>query len=259
MKKNFPYLLVTISPWPIISSFNLMNFLISIVVWINLKNYSILILTFSNLFMVFALWNRDIVRESTFMGGHTLIVKLMIKFSMVMFILSELFFFISFFWTFFHSSISPSIEINMVWPPKMIKVFEYTEIPLLNTLTLITSGFFVTLSHLSLVMSNLKKSLKTLFCTILMGVYFSMVQMVEYFNSSFCINDSVYGSIFFISTGFHGIHVLVGTMFLTVSLARMYSMHFSTIHHINYELSVWYWHFVDVIWLFLYSFYYVLI
>nr|YP_010892923.1 cytochrome c oxidase subunit III [Tetragonula iridipennis]WJQ22758.1 cytochrome c oxidase subunit III [Tetragonula iridipennis] len=259
MNKNFPYLLVTMSPWPIIISLNLMNFLISIVVWINFKNYSIVFLMFSNLLLAFTLWNRDIVRESTFMGGHTFIVKMMIKLSMGMFILSELFFFISFFWTFFHSSISPSIEINMAWPPKMIKVLNYTEIPLLNTLTLITSGFFVTLSHLNLVMNMLDKSLKTLFYTILMGLYFSVVQMLEYFNSGFCINDSVYGSIFFISTGFHGIHVLVGTVFLMVSFARMYSMHFSTIHHINYEMSVWYWHFVDVIWLFIYSFYYVLI
>nr|ACI25431.1 cytochrome c oxidase subunit III [Tetragonula pagdeni] len=259
MKKNFPYLLVTISPWPIIASFNLMNFLVSIVIWINLKEYSIVSFTLFNLSMVFALWNRDIIRESTFMGGHTLVVKMMIKFSMFMFILSELFFFISFFWTFFHSSISPSIEINMVWPPKMVQVFNYTEIPLLNTLTLITSGFFVTLSHLNLVMNKLSKSLATLFYTILMGMYFSLVQMLEYFNAGFCINDSVYGSIFFISTGFHGIHVLVGTMFLMVSLARMRMMHFSVIHHINYELSVWYWHFVDVIWLFLYFFYYVLI
>lgn len=259
MNKNFPYLLVTIRPWPIIISINLINFLIRIVVWINFKNYSVMLLTFVSLFMVFTLWNRDIVRERTFMGGHTLIVKIIIKFSIVMFILSELFFFISFFWTFFHRSISPSIEINIVWPPKIIEVLNYTEIPLLNTITLITSGFFVTLRHLNLVMGKLENRLKTLFYTILMGLYFSMVQILEYFNAGFCLNDRVYGSIFFISTGFHGIHVLVGTIFLIVSLARMYRMHFSTIHHINYELSVWYWHFVDAIWLFLYSFYYILI
>ncbi|KAF3419749.1 cytochrome c oxidase subunit 3 (mitochondrion) [Frieseomelitta varia] len=259
MKKNFPFFLVKISPWPIIMSLNLMNLFISIVLWINFKFLLLMIIMFMNLIMIKILWFRDIIRESTFMGYHTFYIKIMLKFSMIMFIISELFFFISFFWTFFHSSISPSIEINMIWPPKMIKVFNYMEIPLLNTFTLITSGFYITLSHLYFLNNFFYKSMKALLSTILMGLYFSMIQMFEYMNSYFCINDSIYGSIFFLSTGFHGIHVLVGTIMLIVSFIRMYKFHFSLIHHINFELSIWYWHFVDVIWLFLYLFYYMLI
>lgn len=259
MKKNFPYFLVRASPWPIIISLNVINLLIRIVVWINFKNPIFTLFMSANVALVWFLWNRDIIRESTFIGAHTLIIKLIIKFSIIIFILSELFFFISFFWAFFHRSISPSIDINMSWPPKIIKVFNYIEIPLLNTFTLVTSGFFVTLSHLYLIKNNFTRRSKILILTITIGVYFSAVQIVEYFNSYFCFNDRVYGSIFFLSTGFHGIHVLVGTLFLAVSLIRMCMNHFSLIHHINYELSIWYWHFVDVIWLFLYSFYYVII
>uniref|UniRef100_UPI003D567CBC cytochrome c oxidase subunit III n=1 Tax=Geniotrigona thoracica TaxID=395500 RepID=UPI003D567CBC len=259
MKKNFPYFILKNSPWPIIVSFNLMNFLISIIIWINTKNLFIVSLMFLNLCLTKIMWNRDIIRESTFMGNHTFTIKNMIKFSMIMFIVSELFFFISFFWTFFHSSISPSIEINMIWPPKMIKVFNYFEIPLLNTFTLITSGFLVTLSHLYMIKNMMNKSLLMLLFTIIMGFYFSIIQLIEYNNSFFCFNDSIYGSIFFLSTGFHGIHVLIGTLMLLISLIRMKMMHFSIIHSINYELSLWYWHFVDMIWLFLYFFYYVMI
>nr|YP_009115753.1 cytochrome c oxidase subunit III [Melipona scutellaris]AJC00748.1 cytochrome c oxidase subunit III [Melipona scutellaris] len=259
MKKNFPFFMVKNSPWPIIMSFNLMNMLISIILWIYMKKYFLFTIMTINILMIKILWFRDIIRESTFQGNHTYFIKMMLKFSMIMFIISELFFFISFFWTFFHSSISPSIEINMMWPPKMIKIFNYTEIPLLNTFTLITSGFFITLSHLYFLNNNFLKSMKMLMFTIMLGLYFSMIQIIEYKNAYFCINDSIYGSIFFLSTGFHGIHVLIGTLMLIISFIRLYKNHFSLIHHINFELSIWYWHFVDVIWLFLYLFYYTLI
>ncbi len=259
MKKNFPYFIVKNSPWPIIISFNLINLLVRIIIWINNKSVLIIFLIFVNLCATKIVWNRDIVRESTFIGNHTLIVTNIFKFRIIIFILSELFFFISFFWTFFHRSISPSVEINITWPPKIIKVFNYSEIPLLNTFTLVTSGFFVTLSHHYLIKNSIKSRIKMLTYTIVIGLYFSVVQLVEYKDSYFCFNDRIYGSIFFLSTGFHGIHVVVGTIMLTVSVFRIRSIHFSIIHNINYELSVWYWHFVDVIWLFLYIFYYVII
>lgn len=259
MKKNFPFFLVKIRPWPIIISLNLINLLIRIILWIYLKLLFLIFIIFINLIFIKILWFRDIIRERTFLGYHTFYIKIILKFRIVIFIISEFFFFFSFFWTFFHSSISPSIEINIIWPPKIIKVFNYIEIPLLNTFTLITSGFYITLSHLYFLNNLFWKRLKSLFFTILIGLYFSFVQIFEYKNSYFCINDRIYGSIFFLSTGFHGIHVLVGTLILIVSLFRIYFCHFSLIHCINYELSIWYWHFVDVIWLFLYLFYYVLI
>nr|DBA43889.1 TPA_asm: COX3 [Bombus personatus] len=258
MKKNFPFHMVTISPWPIIVSINLMNLLMSIILWIYLNTFMILTLNFLNMLLSMLMWFRDIVRESTFQGMHTLYITMMLKFSMIMFIISELFFFISFFWTFFHNSISPSIEINFMWPPKMIKFFNPFEIPLLNSIILIMSGFTVTLSHYNLLNNKMNSSLMNLFMTIMLGIYFNIMQIFEYYNSFFCINDSIFGSIFFLSTGFHGMHVLMGTLMLIYSLIRMLNNHFSSTHHINFEFSIWYWHFVDVIWLFIYMFYYIM-
>nr|DBA43967.1 TPA: COX3 [Bombus confusus] len=258
MKKNFPFHMVTLSPWPIICSFNLLNLLLSIILWIYLNNLILLFINLSILLMSSFMWFRDIIRESTFQGMHSLYILSMLKFSMIMFIVSELFFFISFFWTFFHNSISPAIEINIFWPPKMIKVFNPFEIPLLNSIILILSGFTVTLSHYNMLNNKFYSSIKMLLMTIILGFYFNFMQLFEYYNSFFCINDSIYGSIFFLSTGFHGSHVLIGTLMLLYSLIRMINNHMSSIHHINFEFSIWYWHFVDVIWLFIYMFYYIL-
>nr|DBA43590.1 TPA_asm: COX3 [Bombus impetuosus] len=258
MKKNFPFHMVTVSPWPIITSFSLMNLLLSIIIWIYLNN--LINMVFNLILLIFSLllWFRDIIREATFQGMHSMYIIKMMKFSMIMFIISELFFFISFFWTFFHNSISPSIEINLMWPPKMIKFFNPFEIPLLNSIILISSGFTVTLSHYNMLNNKFKSSINMLKLTIILGFYFNFMQMFEYYNSFFCMNDSIYGSIFFLSTGFHGFHVLFGTLMLFYSLIRVLNDHFSTIHHINFEFSIWYWHFVDVIWLFIYMFYYIL-
>nr|DBA43746.1 TPA_asm: COX3 [Bombus skorikovi] len=258
MKKNFPFHMVTLSPWPIMISFNLMNLMLSLISWIYLQNFFFLMFNLFNFMMTLMMWFRDIIRESTFQGHHSFYITYMLKFSMIMLIISELFFFISFFWTFFHNSMSPSIEINLSWPPKMIHFFNPLEIPLLNSISLILSGLTVTISHYYLLNNNFKLSILYLMLTILLGTYFNMMQIFEYSNSSFCINDSIYGSIFYLSTGFHGMHVLIGTLMLTYSLMRMYKNHFSKIHHMNYELSIWYWHFVDVIWLFIYMFYYIL-
>nr|ABH05002.1 cytochrome c oxidase subunit III [Bombus ignitus] len=258
MKKNFPFHMVTISPWPIITSMNLLNLMLSIILWIYLNNLMLMIFNLMMLILSSLMWFRDIIRESTFQGMHSLYIISMMKFSMILFIISELFFFISFFWTFFHNSISPSIEINFCWPPSMIKFFNPFEIPLLNSIILISSGFTITLSHYNLLNNKFKLSIKYLLYTINLGLYFNFMQMFEYYNSFFCINDSIFGSIFYLSTGFHGIHVLIGTMMLLYSFIRMLNNHFSSIHYINFEFSIWYWHFVDVIWLFIYMFYYIL-
>ena len=158
-----------------------------------------------------------------------------------------------------HSSISSNIEINITWPPKDIKFFDPIEIPLLNSFILVSSGFTVTLSHYYLIINNLKLRKSYLSLTILLGIYFTILQIIEYSNSFFCFNDRIYSSIFFIATGFHGLHVLIGSIFLLISLYRILNIHFSNIHNINFELAIWYWHFVDVIWLFLYTFIYLLI
>nr|DBA43512.1 TPA_asm: COX3 [Bombus citrinus] len=258
MKKNFPFHMVTPSPWPIMISMNLMNLLMSLISWIYLNNFMFSMFNLLTFLMSMMMWFRDIIRESTFQGYHSFYITSMMKFSMILLIISELFFFISFFWTFFHNSMSPSIEINSFWPPKMIKFFNPLEIPLMNSITLILSGLTVTLSHYNMLNNNMKSSMLNLILTISLGTYFNLMQIFEYSNSFFCINDSIYGSIFFLSTGFHGTHVMIGTLMLSYSLLRMYKNHFSPIHHINYELSIWYWHFVDVIWLFIYMFYYII-
>nr|WUG45711.1 cytochrome c oxidase subunit III [Apis cerana] len=259
MKKNFPFHMVTNSPWPIILSFSLMNSLISTAIWIYSSNILLMILNMTNTVVIMMFWFRDIIRESTFQGLHTLYVINFLKFSMVLFILSELMFFVSFFWAFFHSSVSPNIEIDMLWPPKDIKFFDPMEIPLLNSFILVSSGIAITVSHYYMITNNLKLSKLYLFLTIMLGTYFMIIQLIEYANSYFCFNDSVYGSIFYMATGFHGLHVLIGVIFLSMSILRMSKIHFSNMHNMNYEMAIWYWHFVDVIWLFLYSFIYLLI
>nr|YP_011014841.1 cytochrome c oxidase subunit III [Epyhemisphaerius bistriatus]WQB38522.1 cytochrome c oxidase subunit III [Epyhemisphaerius bistriatus] len=252
MKKNHPFHLVTKSPWPIISSINLMTTLLGMVIWMTKKEMNVMLMGMTMTTISSILWWRDVIRESTFQGNHTKKVIKGIKMGMILFITSEVMFFISFFWSFLHSSISPSIELGLTWPPKSIQPFNPLEVPLLNTIILLSSGVSVTWTHQSILSSKLKKSINSLSITIMLGVYFTLLQKWEYEQSTFSISDSIYGSTFFLSTGFHGIHVIVGTLFLMLCLARMITLHFSKTHHLGFELASWYWHFVDVVWLMLY-------
>nr|YP_010118109.1 cytochrome c oxidase subunit III [Sogatella kolophon]QPN54203.1 cytochrome c oxidase subunit III [Sogatella kolophon] len=252
MKKNHPFHLVTNSPWPILTSFAIMNVLIGSVSVFNNKNewfmkFSIVILIL-NMYQ----WWRDVKRESSIKGDHTMIVKKMIKMGMMLFILSEIMFFLSFFWSFFHASLAPSVEIGLKWPPKGILPFNPMEIPLLNTIVLLSSGASITWAHHSLISKNLKQTIISMLITIKLGIYFSILQWWEYINASFTISDSIFGSTFFLTTGFHGIHVLIGTVFIMVALQSINSLKSNKINHLSMELSAWYWHFVDVVWLFLY-------
>nr|UDL72102.1 cytochrome c oxidase subunit 3 [Peltonotellus sp.] len=252
MKKNHPFHLVTNSPWPIITSINILTMLLGTVMWMTKKNMNLMISGTIMIIMCMMFWWRDVTRESTFQGFHTKKVIKGIKMGMIMFIISEIMFFFSFFWSFFHSSLSPSIELGMNWPPKSIKAFNPMEIPLLNTIILLSSGVTITWSHHSILSNKMKNSIKSLNLTIILGIYFTILQKWEYNQSSFSISDSVYGSTFFVATGFHGTHVIIGTTFLLVCLMRMKKMHLSKNHHLGFEMAAWYWHFVDVVWLFLY-------
>nr|UAT98518.1 cytochrome c oxidase subunit III [Dichoptera sp. WW-2021a] len=252
MKQNHPFHMVTKSPWPIMLSFNIMTMMIGTMKWTQTKNQKLMILGMMLTTMTMMLWWRDVMRESTYQGNHTKKVMNLMKSGMIMFIISEIMFFVSFFWSFFHSSLSPSIEIGMNWPPKSIKTFNPMEIPLLNTIILISSGISVTWTHQSIVKNKMNSSIKSLIITITLGIYFTILQKWEYSQSQFTIADSIYGSTFFLTTGFHGIHVIIGTLFLLVSLMRLKNLHFSMNHHLGLEMAIWYWHFVDVIWLFLY-------
>nr|QNG56306.1 cytochrome c oxidase subunit III [Palaestes nicaraguae] len=250
--KNHPYHLVDYSPWPILGSLGAMVLLSGLVKWFHFFNNDLLFIGLLITMLIMYQWWRDIIRESTFQGLHTFNVTMGLRWGMILFITSEVFFFISFFWGFFHSSLSPSIEMGMMWPPKNIYPFNPMEIPLLNTLLLLTSGLTVTWAHHSLMENNFNQSTQSLILTVVLGLYFTMLQGYEYIEAPFTIADSVYGSSFFMATGFHGLHVIIGTTFLLVCLIRHLFNHFSPIHHFGFEAAAWYWHFVDVVWLFLY-------
>lgn len=257
MKKiNQPYFILNLRPWPILISINTFNFIIYNIIIINFKFNLIIISTIILILLISILWWRDIIRERTFQGNHNFYIINLIKLRIILFIISEIFLFISFFWNFLHNSLSPSIELGLNWPPKNIKFFNPILIPLLNTIILLTSRFTVTLTHFYLLINNKKKSINFLIYTIILSIYFIILQRIEYNQATFTFSDSIFGASFFIATGFHGLHVIIGTIFLILNLIRIKKLHFSYIHHIRFELAAWYWHFIDIIWLFLYITFY---
>nr|YP_009228435.1 cytochrome c oxidase subunit III [Idioscopus nitidulus]AKU47322.1 cytochrome c oxidase subunit III [Idioscopus nitidulus] len=249
---NHPFHLVDKSPWPLTSSMGLMTMTSGTVIWFYKSNLTLMMIGLLIILLTMFQWWRDIIRESTFQGMHTQKVMLSMKLGMIMFILSEIMFFSSFFWAFFHSSLSPTIEIGLQWPPYGIKTFNPMSIPMLNTMILLSSGVSMTWAHNSIINKNFTQSMKSMMITIALGIYFSILQLYEYLESPFTIADSIFGSTFFMGTGFHGIHVIIGTTFIAIIMLRTNKLHFSKNHHIGFESSAWYWHFVDVVWLFLY-------
>lgn len=251
-KSNHPYHIVTIRPWPLITSFNIIFFLIGLIKWFYYLNLDLIFISLLALLLSLYQWWRDVVREGTFQGIHTSRIIKNLKIGIILFIISETFFFISLFWAYFHIALSPRIEIGILWPPKNIIIFNPYDVPLLNSIILITSGITITWSHHLLLNNNKSSAINVLIYTIFLRALFSLCQFYEYYQAPFTIADSVYGSIFYVTTGFHGIHVFVGTLFLSVCLIRIINNHFSRNHHIGYEAAIWYWHFVDIIWLFVY-------
>nr|YP_010275986.1 cytochrome c oxidase subunit III [Clogmia albipunctata]UHY38875.1 cytochrome c oxidase subunit III [Clogmia albipunctata] len=252
MKGNHPYHLVDFSPWPLTMAAGLLTLTSGMIKWFHLYNMNLFLLGILIISTTAYQWWRDISREGTFQGLHTNFVVTGLRWGMILFITSEVFFFVSFFWAFFHSSLSPSIEIGNMWPPLGIAPFNPMQIPLLNTAILLASGITITWSHHGMMENNHSQSSQGLLITIILGVYFSILQAYEYIEAPFTIADTVYGSTFFIATGFHGLHVLIGSSFLLVCLMRHLNNHFSNNHHFGFEAAAWYWHFVDIVWLFLY-------
>nr|YP_009346073.1 cytochrome c oxidase subunit III [Ogadenus brumpti]AMX74045.1 cytochrome c oxidase subunit III [Ogadenus brumpti]AMX74058.1 cytochrome c oxidase subunit III [Ogadenus brumpti] len=251
-----PFHLVNKSPWPLTGSMAALSFMVSMINMMHFSNFFLFFLPLSISILTMFQWWRDICREATFQGFHTWIVTNNMKWGMSLFIVSEIFFFISFFWAFFHSSLSPNIEIGSMWPPSGIQPFNPFSIPLLNTTILLSSGISITWSHHALLNMHFTATFKALSTTILLGFLFTILQSWEYLQAPFTITDSIYGSTFFMATGFHGLHVIIGTLFLLTILTRLSLGHFSKSHHFGFEASAWYWHFVDVVWLFLYTFIY---
>jgi len=258
-KQNHPFHLVDVSPWPFIASLNALGLTTGLVLFMHRFQGGFFCFTLSLFLLIVSsiLWWRDVIREGTFEGHHTSYVQLGLKFGMILFIVSEAMLFFSFFWAFFHSSLNPSLGIGGIWPPKGITTIDPWGVPLLNTAVLLSSGATITWSHHALVYGNKKQAILGLGFTILLGVYFTFLQGMEYLEAPFSLSDSVYGSTFFMATGFHGFHVLIGSLFLMVCFVRLYKDHFTKVHHIGFESAAWYWHFVDVVWIFVYLFLYI--
>lgn len=249
---NHPYHLVDYRPWPLTGAIGTITLVTGLIKWFHNLNINLLILGYFIVLLTIYQWWRDICREGTFQGKHTILVSKGLRWGIILFIVSEIFFFISFFWAFFHRRLSPNIEIGSIWPPISITPFNPFQIPLLNTIILITSGITVTWAHHALIENNYTQTSQRLFITIILGIYFTILQAYEYIEAPFTIADSVYGSTFFLATGFHGLHVIIGTIFLIICFFRHLNNHFSRNHHFGFEAAAWYWHFVDVVWLFLY-------
>lgn len=246
--------LVDPSPWPLFVSLSALSMTTGLVMWFHLYIGGALIAFIGLLSLLFNsfFWWRDIVREATFEGQHTQMVQKGLRVGMLLFVVSEVMFFFGFFWAFFHAALVPTPEVGSVWPPKGITVFTPWDIPLLNTIILLTSGATCTWCHHSILCGNRENAILSLSLTIFLAIIFSGFQLYEYKHATFTMSDSTYGSLFFMATGFHGFHVQIGTIFLFIALIRLAQNHFSRIHHFGFEAASWYWHFVDVVWLFLF-------
>lgn len=251
-----PFHLVERRPWPLTGSIGALILTSGLISIIHLKRFLLLKLRLLLVLLTIFQWWRDITREATLQGYHTSAVKLGIKWGIILFILREVLFFFRFFWAFFHISLSPDLELGITWPPVGISPFNPYHVPLLNTTILLASGATVTWAHHIIIEAKYSSAFNALLTTVVLGAYFSVLQTFEYVESPFNISDRVYGTTFFVSTGFHGLHVLIGSVFLSVNLVRIYIGQLSNNHHFRFEAAAWYWHFVDVVWLFLYTFVY---
>lgn len=247
-----PFHLVDESPWPLLTSLSAIGAASGLIKWFHFNDSGLLISASLALILVTFQWWRDVAREGSFIGYHTNIVELGLRWGIILFIVSEIFFFLRFFWAFFHRRLAVNIELGRQWPPVGILPFRAFGVPLLNTVILLSSGVTVTWAHHALIRNNHSQAFKSLLFTIILGLYFTFLQGIEYIEASFTFADSVYGATFFLATGFHGIHVIVGTTFLIVCASRLASYAFRYKHHFGFEAAAWYWHFVDVVWLFLF-------
>lgn len=254
IKTKHSWHLVDPSPWPLVAALG--GFVMTSGGVLYMHNYigggNMLFTGVLMVLFVMYTWWRDIVREATFEEQHTFSVQRGMRLGMILFIVSEIMFFFAFFWAFFHSSLSPVYNIGGTWPPVAITVIPTFGIPLTNTFILLSSGATVTWAHHAIIVRAKKQALLALIITLILATLFTSLQAFEYFDSPFTISDSVFGSCFFMTTGFHGFHVFIGTIFIFISFLRIVYNHFTSTHHFGFEAAAWYWHFVDVVWLFLF-------
>jgi cytochrome c oxidase subunit 3 len=258
--KNHDYHLVEPDIWPLIGAFSPLALFGGAVMWFHDNSYGPIVglLGVLGVIVTMANWWANTIKEAH-TGYHTPVVQLHLRYGMILFIASEVMFFLAWFWAFFDSSLFPShVEaVGGQWPPKGIEVLNPFGFPLLNTLILLCSGTTVTYAHHALI-HNDRSGLKLgLWMTILLGLLFTSIQAYEYIHAPFAFKGNIYGATFFMATGFHGFLVIVGTIFLSVCLLRAYQGDFTPRQHFGFEAAAWYWHFVDVVWLFLFTSIYV--
>jgi len=257
-----PYHLVDPSPWPLTTSLAAGLMLFGIILFAHNGTHWVFGVGLLGVLASMYFWFRDVVREARTPGIHTPVVRLGMRYGMLLFIASEVMFFVAFFWAWFHFALYPdhvSGAAEAVWPPAGILTFDPFHLPLLNTLILLLSGCTVTWAHHALLENDRKGMLLGLGLTVLLGLTFTFFQAVEYAEAPFAFSGGgIYPSVFYLATGFHGFHVIIGTIFLAVCWFRARAGHFSPQRHFGFEAAAWYWHFVDVVWLFLFVCIYVL-
>lgn len=235
-----PMHIVNNSPWPILVSITLMTLMLN-------PN----LLACVSLFLLIFQWFRDIIRESQ-QGFHTNQVQKGLLKGFILFLVTEIMLFLSFFWCYFHSSLTPSLELALIWPPLGIYYLDPWSLPLLLSVLLLSSGFTLTQSHNALLQGKKIQAIRNIKLTLFLGLLFLSLQFTEYINGQFDISDSVYSSIFYITTGLHALHVLGGLLFLLIQSFRLFLDHLTLEHHLSYELALFYYHLVDLVWLFLF-------
>ena len=254
LKTRHSWHLVDPSPWPFATSIVVFIFFTGNVMYFHkyAGGRELAIIGLLGILAVMYMWWRDVIREATFEDQHTFSVQRGLRLGMVLFIISEVMFFFAFFWAFFHSSLVPVPSIGGVWPPESIQPINAMGIPLTNTFLLLSSGATVTWAHHAITSRSKRQGIIGLILTIALAVVFTLLQVVEYCEASFSLSDGIFGSCFYMATGFHGFHVFIGTVCLFIALIRLVLNHFTYTHHFGFESAAWYWHFVDVVWLFLF-------
>jgi len=250
--KPHPYHIVEPSPWPLLSSFAAGLMAGGGGVFMHDKGASVLILGFLAVLACMFFWWRDIIFEAVVEKAHTVVAQIGFRFGMMLFILSEVMFFVAFFWAFFNASLFP---VGGVWPPEGITTVNPLDLPLMMTMLLLLSGCTVTWAHAAILEKDNDNLVNGLLCTVILGAVFMCFQAYEYYHLAhgyFGFTDGIFASTFYMATGFHGFHVLVGTIFLFVIWRRAKANHFTKESHFGFEAAAWYWHFVDVVWLFLF-------
>lgn len=262
--KHHDYHLVDPSPWPIIGSIGAFILAVGAIMYFHGAAPWTMLIGLAVVLYTMAGWWRDVIREAH-RGDHTQVVQLHLRYGMILFIASEVMFFLAWFWAYFDASLFPGDDIMIArqeltgghWPPQGIETFDPWHLPLLNTLVLLTSGTTVTWAHHALQHGDRKGLKQGLLLTVLLGIAFTALQAYEYSHAAFGFSGHIYGATFFMATGFHGFHVIVGTIFLAVCLGRALGGDFTPKQHFGFEAAAWYWHFVDVVWLFLFAAIYV--